>query len=79
MKKDLAMDINQIKEGGVYARRLDASYFRQVELIVTAQARPGGQVVQWSTDAFNVQDSKARMHGKCGIETFARWARVKIN
>lgn len=73
------MDVDQIKAGGVYARSANAGYFRQVELIVAAPARPGGQVVQWSTDAFNVQGGKARMHGKCGIRTFARWARVKVN
>lgn len=73
------MDVAQIKEGGVYAKSVGANYFRQVELIVAAPTRPGGYVVQWSTDAFNVQDGKARGHGKCGIQTFARWARVKIN
>lgn len=72
------MDVDQIKAGGVYARSADARYFRQVEIIAAAAARPGGQVVQWSTDAFNVQ-GRGRMHGKCGIQTFAKWARVKIN
>jgi hypothetical protein len=71
--------VDQIKPGGVYAQCSEALYFRQVEMIVAAPARPGGFVVQWSTDAFNVLGAKHRMHGKCGIETFARWARIQIN
>lgn len=73
------MDAALIVERGVYAQSADAGYFRQVELIVSAPGRPGGRVVQWSTDAFNVQGGHGRTHGKCGIETFARWAKVRIN
>jgi len=72
------MEVSQIVEHGVYAKSSNASYFRQVEQIVKAPARAGGQVVQWSIDAFNVKDGKGRTHGKCSIETFARWAKVKI-
>ena len=72
------MEVSQIVEHGVYAKSANASYFRQVEMVVAAPARPGGYLVQWSTDAFNVKDGKGRTHGKCGIETFARWAKVKI-
>lgn len=72
------MDSKLIFERGIYAQSSDAGYFRQVELIVLASERPGGQVVQWSTDAFGVLAGQGRQHGKCGIETFARWAKVRL-
>lgn len=67
-----------IKEGRVYVSDKRPNYFRRVDMIVDSPARPGGKVVAWSTDGFLVQrsngDRSGKTHGKCGIETFAKWA-----
>ena len=63
--------------------RAQPNYFRQVELIVESQERPGGHVVTWSTDTFLVQrcnrDTAGKTHGKCGIATFAKWATHRVD
>jgi hypothetical protein len=74
------MRVADIIEGHRYTNdAMGDNYFRQVEMIVDAPKRPGGKVVAWSTDGFNVKRKEngrveAKMRGKCGIETFAKWA-----
>jgi hypothetical protein len=71
------MRIDDIEEGKSYVRRLNATYFRTVEMIVDAPNRPGGKLVAWSTEGFAVANRAAKMHGKCGIKSFAAWARAE--
>ena len=72
------MKIEEIKEGQCYMNNNWPNYFRVVEMIVESPGRPGGYVVSWSTDTFNVinhgSSKLGRSHGKCGILTFAKWA-----
>lgn len=71
------MNVNDIKEGEYYFNNKESNYFRLVEMIIDSPNRPGGKVVAWSTDSFDVHLSatkRGRTHGKCGIETFAKWA-----
>lgn len=74
------MLVGDIIEGHRYVNDdMGGGYFRQVEFIVDSQSRPGGKVVAWSTDGFSVRRNEtgrveANMRGKCGIETFAKWA-----
>lgn len=71
---------SEIIEGHCYTNdRVGASYFRCARLIVPAADRPGGKVVAWDTDGFDVlldSNGKAplKRHGRCGIATFAAWA-----
>lgn len=43
-----------------------------------APCRPGGKAVAWNTNGFPLRERGKRMHGKCGIETFATWARAEV-
>lgn len=66
-----------------YVNSSTPNYYRCVEMIVDAPARPGGKVVAWSTDGFLVKDrlgsASGKTHGKCGIATFARWATSRLD
>lgn len=68
------MRMEDIEEGKSYVDGKTTRYFRTVEMIVDTPKRPGGKVVAWSTSGFNVMDRAGRMHGKCGIKTYAEWA-----
>nr|BAO18925.1 hypothetical protein [Burkholderia sp. M701] len=78
-----AMHISEIAEGGCYANVNQPDYFRRVDLIVKSPTRPGGSVVAWSTDGFQVRrvdgGNGRKTHGKCGITTFAKWATNRID
>jgi hypothetical protein len=69
--------IEDIKEGKSYVDGSTGTYFRTVEMIIEAPNRPGGRVVAWSTEGFAVQDRARKTHGKCGIRTFAEWAKAE--
>jgi hypothetical protein len=71
------MRIDEIAEGKSYVDGSNSFYFRTVEMIVDAPKRPGGKVVAWSTEGFNVKGRAKKMHGKCGIKTFAAWAKAE--
>lgn len=77
------MQISEIEEGGCYANVDQPDYFRRVDLIVKSPPRPGGSVVAWSTDGFQVRrgdrGNGGKTHGKCGIATFAKWATSRID
>lgn len=71
-----------IQEGCQYVNERLPNYYRQVEMIVDAPARPGGKVVAWSTDGFLVKRDSGyggKTHGKCGIATFAAWATRRLD
>jgi hypothetical protein len=77
------MKQSDIVQGGIYAQKNDTNYFRQVELICKANPvhHPGRYRVVWSTDGFNVRSNNGqagRNHGSCFLETFARWAQVRL-
>lgn len=72
------MRSDDIEEGKTYVDGTATTYFRTVEMIVDSPARPGGKVVSWSTSGFIVIDGAKRTHGKCGIKTFAAWARYEV-
>lgn len=75
------MELEQIVEGRCYMNSRRPNYFRQVELIVESDSRGGGKLVAWSTDGFLVQTNSRRggqTHGKCSIETFAKWATTVV-
>ena len=72
------MRAQEIEEGKIYENGSPGTYFRQVEMIVDAPARPGGKVVAWSTNGFDVRNAASRVRGKCGIKTFAAWARAEV-
>lgn len=71
------MRAEDIQEGKSYSDGAAGTYCRTVEMIVDAPKRPGGKVVAWSTEGFPVRARAAKMHGKCGIKTFASWAKVE--
>lgn len=75
------MKIEDIKEGCYYINKKTPNYFRVVNMIVDSPSRPGGKVVSWSTDGFDVRLQRfpsdlrrGKSWGRCGIETFAKWA-----
>ncbi|OHV93813.1 hypothetical protein AKG95_29220 (plasmid) [Janthinobacterium lividum] len=68
------MLVSDIEEGKSYVDGAPWTYCRTVEMIVAASKRPGGKVVAWSTEGFSVRGRVKKMHGKCGIKTFATWA-----
>lgn len=67
-----------IQEGKSYADGRPGTYCRTVEMIVEASNRPGGKVVAWSTEGFPVRGRANKMYGKCGIKTFATWAKSEM-
>lgn len=69
------MRVDDIHEGKSYSDGSDGTYCRTVEMVVDAPDRPGGKVVAWSTEGFPVRDRAGKMNGKCGIKTFANWAK----
>jgi hypothetical protein len=72
------MQVSDIQEGVAYRGNYTGNYFRVVSMIMDAPKRPGGKLVVWSTEGFQVRNHECRTHGKCGIETFARWAHTRI-
>lgn len=76
------MQEKDIIEGESYVNKQFPHYFRTVDMIVESPSRPGGKVVAWSTEAFNVRTEnghRGKEHGKCGIKTFAKWADKKLS
>ena len=73
------MRIEDIVEGKSYVDGTDRFYWRTVEMIVDSPERPGGKVVAWSTDGFSVKERAQKTHGKCGIKTFATWAKRELD
>lgn len=72
------MDTSEIGEGRCYVDGTASTYYRRVEAIIDAPAPPGGKLVAWSTDGFAVRNRAGRMWGKCGIGTFAAWAKAEL-
>ncbi len=64
--------------GQCYENAALPNYFRRVEHIEESITRPGGKVVVWNTDGFEVQDRTLRTRGRCGIRTFADWATGQV-
>lgn len=80
-QKGPVLDISDIHEGHDYqSDNSPRLYCRHVEMIADSPSRPGGKVVSWNTDGFDVAFSDKtgkrplKRHGKCGIATFAAWA-----
>lgn len=69
---------SDIAEGKSYAKSETGIYFRTVEFLIDAPKVPGGKLVVWHTEGFAVRDRAHKTHGRCGIETFARWALKEV-
>lgn len=73
------MNVDDIQEGSTYKDNRPGTYCRVVRFIIDSPHRPGGKLVVWDTDGFSVRGRESKMHGKCGIKTFAAWAHTKID